>query len=58
MQSVLYHHGVAQRRDLITSAETRSGSQSLVCRRRRASRSTIAVTLIDAIDVQLAPLGP
>jgi transposase len=38
IQAVLYHHGVAQRRDLLT-VESGSGLRSSTCRRRRASRS-------------------
>jgi hypothetical protein len=34
---VLYHHGVAQRRDLLT-VEKRQWLEDLDCRRRRATR--------------------
>ena len=39
MQAVLYHHGVAQRRDLLTARDAPVAGGARRCRRRRASRS-------------------
>jgi transposase len=55
IQSVLYHHGCPHRRDPMTAAGREwLAAQPLPATARE--RVTVAVTMIDAFDHQLAPL--
>jgi transposase len=55
IQAVLYHHGCPQRRDLMTGEGRRwlAGQPLLAC---AGEQVTVALAMIDALDVQLAPL--
>jgi transposase len=55
IQAVLYHHGLPQRRELMTrDGRAWLGAQALPETARE--QVTVAVAMIDALDVQLAPL--
>jgi len=54
MQAVLYHHGIAQRRDLLT-LEKREWLAGLKLPAAAREQITIALHLIDALDLQLVP---
>jgi transposase len=54
MQAVLYHHGIPQRRDLLT-LEKRSWVASLKLPAAARQQLDIALHMIDAIDIQLVP---
>jgi transposase len=55
IQAVLYHHGVPPRSGLLT-ADARAWLAALVLPAAAREQITIALTLIDAHDAQLAPL--
>jgi len=55
IQAVLYHHGVAQRRDLLT-ADKRQWLEALELPAVAREQVTVALTVIDALDAQSAPL--
>src|SRR3954469_10410722 len=55
IQAVLYHHGVAQRRDLLT-VEKRQWLQELDLPAAAREQVTVALTVIDALDAQSEPL--
>ena len=54
MQAVLYHHGIAQRRDLLT-LEKREWMDGLALPAAAREQITISLQIIDALDLQLAP---
>ena len=54
MQAVLYHHGFPQRRELLTM-ENRTWLASLKLPAAARRQLTIALSMIDAIDIQLVP---
>src|SRR5438876_6277042 len=55
MQAVLYHHGLPQRRELLTRAN-RAWVEELPLPVTAREQITVALALIDAVEVQLAPL--
>jgi transposase len=55
IQAVLYHHGCPQRRDLMT-AEGRAWLQAQALPETAREQVTVAVAMIDALELQLAPL--
>ena len=55
MQAVLYHHGIAQRRDLL-SLEKRAWMAGLTLPAAAREQLTISLEIIDALDLQLVPL--
>jgi transposase len=55
IQAVLYHHGVAQRRDLLT-VEKRQWLEELQLPAVAREQITVALTVIDALDAQSEPL--
>ena len=55
IQAVLYHHGVAQRRDLLT-ADKRQWLEDLELPAAAREQVTVALTVIDALDAQSEPL--
>jgi len=55
IQAVLYHHGVAQRRDLLT-ADKRQWLEQLELPTAAREQVTVALTVIDALDAQSEPL--
>src|SRR5512132_2806022 len=56
IQAVLYHHGLAQRRDLLTR-ENRAWVERAGLPGIAREQVTVALAMIDALDVQLAPLS-
>ncbi|MGH8302782.1 MAG: IS110 family transposase [Steroidobacteraceae bacterium] len=54
MQAVLYHHGVAQQRNLLT-LEKREWLAGLKLPAAAREQLTIALQMIDAVDIQLVP---
>ena len=56
IQAVLYHHGLAQRRDLLTR-ENRAWVQRAALGETAREQVTVALAIIDALDVQIAPLS-
>jgi transposase len=55
IQAVLYHHGFPQRRNLMTEQGRRwLAAQALAATARE--QITVAVTMIEALDLQLAPI--
>ena len=54
MQAVLYHHGIPQQRDLLT-LEKRTWLNSLTLPAAAREQLTIALSMIDAIDLQRVP---
>ena len=55
MQAVLYHHGFAQQRNLLT-AEKRAWLAGLKLPDAAREQLTISLEIIDALDLQLVPL--
>ena len=55
IQAVLYHHGVAQRRDLLT-VEKRQWLEELQLPAAAREQVTVALAVIDALDAQSEPL--
>jgi transposase len=55
IQAVLYHRGLAQRRDLLTR-ENRAWVERAVLSKTAREQFTVALAMIDALDVQLAPI--
>jgi transposase len=55
MHAVLYHHGLPQRRELLTR-ENRAWVEELPLPGAAREQITVALALIDAVEVQLAPL--
>jgi transposase len=55
IQAVLYHHGVSQRRRLMT-AEGRDWLKAQPLPAAAREQVTVAIAMIDALDVQLAPI--
>jgi hypothetical protein len=55
MQAVLYHHGVPKRVDLLTR-ENRTWVQKLALPAAGREQITVALAVIDAVDVQLGPI--
>jgi transposase len=55
IQAVLYHHGCPHRRDLM-SAEGRQWLQAQSLPETAREQVTVAVAMVDALDVQIAPL--
>src|SRR5918999_944176 len=55
IQAVLYHHGIAQRRDLLT-ADKRQWLTKLELPAAAREQVTVALTVIDALDAQSQPL--
>ena len=55
IQAVLYHHGVAQRRDLLRAGK-REWLEQLELAPAAREQVTVALTIIDALDAQSAPL--
>src|SRR5215212_3796941 len=55
IQAVLYHHGCPQRRDLMTR-EGRAWLQAQALPETAREQVTVALAMIEALDVQLAPL--
>ena len=55
IQAVLYHHGVAQRRDLLRAGK-REWLEQLDLPTAAREQVTVALTIIDALDAQSAPL--
>ena len=55
IQAVLYHHGVAQRRRLMT-AEGRDWLKAQPLPAAAREQVTVAIAMIDAIDLQMAPV--
>jgi transposase len=55
IQAVLYHHGVAQRRDLLT-ADKRQWLEGLKLPAAAREQITVALRVIDALDAESAPL--
>jgi transposase len=56
IQAVLYHHGCPQRRDLMT-LDGRRWLQEQALPATAREQVTVAVAMIDALDVQIAPLS-
>ena len=54
IQAVLYHHGLPQRRDLLTR-ENRAWVERAALPDSAREQVTVALAMIDALDVQLAP---
>jgi transposase len=55
IQAVLYHHGLPQRRDLLTR-ENRSWVEQAALPDTARQQISVALAMIDALDRQLAPL--
>ena len=55
IQAVLYHHGCPQRRSLMT-ADGRQWLHGLPLSECAREQITVAVAMVDALDVQIAPL--
>jgi transposase len=55
IQAVLYHHGLPQRRQLMT-AEGRAWLAQAPLGETAREQVTVAVAMVDALDVQLAPI--
>src|SRR4051812_35107056 len=55
IQAVLYHHGVAQRRDLLT-VDKRQWLEELELPAAAREQITVALSVIDALDAQSEPL--
>ncbi len=56
IQAVLYHHGLPARRDLLTR-ENRAWVQRAALPAAAREQVTVALAIIDALDVQIAPLS-
>ena len=55
IQAVLYHHGLPQRRDLLTR-ENRAWVEHAALSDTAREQVSVALAMIDALDAQLAPL--
>jgi transposase len=55
IQAVLYHHGLPQRRDLLTR-ENRAWVERAALPQTAREQVTVALSMIDSLDVQIAPL--
>ena len=55
IQAVLYHHGLARRRDLLTR-ENRAWVERAALPETAREQVTVALSMIDALDVQIGPL--
>ena len=55
IQAVLYHHGLPQRRDLLTR-ENRAWVEQAALPATAREQITVALALIDALDLQLTPV--
>jgi transposase len=55
IQAVLYHHGLPQRRDLLTR-ENRAWVQRAALGETAREQVTVALGMIDALDLQIAPI--
>jgi transposase len=55
IQAVLYHHGCPRRRDLMTR-EGRAWLQAQALPETAREQVTVAIAMVDALDVQLAPI--
>jgi transposase len=55
IQAVLYHHGLSQRRDLLTR-ENRAWVERAALPQTAREQVTVALSMIDSLDVQIAPL--
>jgi transposase len=55
IQAVLYHHGLAQRRDRLTR-ENRAWVEQAALPGTAREQVTVALAIIDALDVQIAPI--
>jgi transposase len=55
IQAVLYHHGLPQRRDLLTR-ENRGWVERAALPQTAREQVTVALSMIDSLDVQIAPL--
>jgi transposase len=55
IQAVLYHHGLPARRDLLTR-ENRAWVQRAALPETAREQVTVALSMIDALDVQIAPI--
>src|SRR5512132_212393 len=55
IQAVLYHHGCPQRRSLMT-ADGRQWLESQALPETAREQITVAIAMVDAVDVQLAPI--
>jgi transposase len=55
IQAVLYHHGCAQRRDLMTR-EGRAWLQAQALPDTAREQVTVAIAMVDALEIQLAPI--
>ena len=55
IQAVLYHHGLPARRDLLTR-ENRAWVERAALPAAAREQVTVALAIIDALDVQIAPL--
>jgi transposase len=55
VQAVLYHHGLPQRRDLLTR-ENRAWVEQAALPQTAREQVTVALAIIDALDVQIAPI--
>src|SRR5918994_6909036 len=55
IQAVLYHHGLPQRRDLLTR-EDRGWVEQAALPETAREQVTVGLAMIDALDVQLAPI--
>jgi transposase len=56
IQAVLYHHGCPQRRELMTR-EGRAWLQTQPLPETAREQITVAIAMIDALEVQIAPLN-
>jgi transposase len=56
MQAVLYHHGLPQRRELLTRAN-RAWVQELPLTAAAREQVTVGLAMIDAVEAQLAPIN-
>jgi transposase len=55
IQAVLYHHGLPQRRDLLTR-ENRAWVERAALPQTAREQVTVALSMIDSLDVPIAPL--
>jgi hypothetical protein len=55
IQAVLYHHGLPQRRDLLTR-ENRAWVEQAALPETAREQISVALSMIDALDVRLAPI--
>jgi transposase len=55
IQAVLYHHGLPQRRDLLTR-ENRAWVEQAALPETAREQVTVALAMIDALDVPIAPI--